>query len=77
MTRAPVGRVVRVLLAYGAVAWLVLLGAAWLRRVLALPGLFDDLLLALLLAGVPVAVVMAWRFPQLGHGESGARHDEG
>jgi uncharacterized membrane protein len=76
VTGAPLRRVLAVLLAYAAGAWIVLLGARWLRRVLALPQLFDDLLLAALIAGVPVAAVVAWRYPDLGHTESAARRDE-
>ncbi len=66
MTDWPVRRVAWVLLAYAAVAWIVLRGADWLRGVLALPPLFRTLAIALIVAGVPVAILVAWRYPELG-----------
>ena len=69
MTDWPIRRVTWVLLSYATVAWLVLLGADWLRGVLALPPLFRALAIALMVAGVPVAVLVAWRYPQLGESE--------
>ena len=64
-------RVAWVLLAYGVVALLVVRGAAWLRRVLALPPLFDTLGIGLLVVGVPVAAALAWWYPRLGQPHSG------
>jgi hypothetical protein len=59
-------RIVWVLSAYALGAWLVLQGAAWLQRVLALPRIFHTLLLGGLLVGIPVAALVAWRYPELG-----------
>ena len=59
-------RVVLVVLAYLAGAWLVLGFASWLRGVLALPRLFSTLLALGLLAGLPLAAFFAWRYPDLG-----------
>ena len=53
-------------------ASVVLTAAAWVRRALALPELFETLLLWGLLAGAPVAAALAWRYPQLGHGDDTA-----
>jgi len=61
-------RVGVVVLVYAAAAWAVLGGAAWLRRALALPALFDVLLRAGLLLGLGVAAALAWRYPALGEG---------
>lgn len=68
MTESPLRRIAAVLLGYAAVTWVVLKGSDWLRRVLALPELFETLLVAGLVLGVPVAVLMAWKYPELGHG---------
>jgi hypothetical protein len=51
---------------YAVVAWLVLMGADWLRGVLALPPLFRTLLLGMVVIGVPIAGAMPWRYPHLG-----------
>ena len=59
-------RVAWVLIFYALVAWAVVRGSDWLARVLALPPLFDTLLVGLLVVGVPVAVFLAWRLPELG-----------
>lgn len=75
MSGSAVRRVLIVLLFYAAVAWLVLGGAGWLQTALALPRLFDDLLRLGLALGVPIAVVIAWRYPRLGGGESGQSPD--
>ena len=72
MTDWPVRRVAWVLLAYATVAWLVLRAADWLRGVLALPPLFLTLAIGLLVAGVPVAILVAWRYPELGGPEDTA-----
>ncbi len=72
MTDWPIRRVAVVLLAYAAVAWLVLRGADWLRGVLALPPLFRTLAIALIVSGVPVAILVAWRYPELGGSEGEA-----
>ena len=75
MSGSAVRRVLIVLLVYAAVAWLVLGGAGWLQTALALPQLFDDLLRLGLAVGVPIAIVIAWRYPHLGGGESGPSSD--
>ena len=67
-------RTLLVLLAYAAGAWLVLLVGSWLRRVLSLPMLFEQLLHGGLLLGVVVAGILAWHYPRLAtHEEPGAR----
>lgn len=68
MDRGAVRRTVTVLLAYAAVACVVLLVGGWLRRVLALPPLFDDLLTWGLWGGASVAALMAWHYPAIATG---------
>lgn len=65
---SPFRRVTLVLAVYVVVGWLVMGLAGWLRRVLALPELFDVLLRAGLLVGFPIAAVLAWHYPRLGVG---------
>lgn len=72
MIGSPVRRVLTVLFVYAVAGGIVLVAGSWLRQLLALPGLFEDLLRAFLLIGVPVAAVVAWRYPMLGDG-AGAR----
>lgn len=60
---------------YLVVAALVLLVAGWVRPVLALPPLFPRLLRAVLAVGLPVTLVLAWRYPRLGH-HGAVRTDE-
>jgi hypothetical protein len=69
VSELPLRRILSVLIAYAAGAWLVLLLAGWLGRVLALPPLFATLVRGLAVVGVPVAVLLAWRYPELGAGE--------
>jgi hypothetical protein len=57
-----------VLTVYVVVAWTVLGVTDWLRRVLALPELFDTLLRGGMVVGLPVAALLAWKYPVLGHG---------
>lgn len=71
MRDEPLRRVFAVLLGYAAVAWLALLFGGWLRRLLALPGLFEVLLRWGLVLGVPIAVLIAWHYPSIGHGDAG------
>lgn len=66
MSEPPLRRVLLVLIAYAAGAWLVLLLAGWLGRVLALPPLFATLVRGLAIVGLPVAIMLAWRYPELG-----------
>ena len=79
-------RTLLVLLAYAAGAWVVLLVGSWLRRVLSLPLLFEQLLHGGLLLGVAVAGLLAWNYPRLamewdaeavGDGEDGSGHRRG
>ncbi|MDX1646363.1 MAG: hypothetical protein R3304_04385 [Longimicrobiales bacterium] len=65
MKDEPLRRTLLVLLAYVVVAYPVVLLGGWLRRVLALPPLFETLLHGGLVLGVPVAAVLAWRYPEL------------
>lgn len=65
---AALGRVVVVLAAYGVFALVVLSGSRFLGRVLVLPVLFDRLVLGAVSVGVPLAAVLAWRYPSVGDG---------
>ena len=64
---SPLRRVSLVLLVYVGAGWVLLGGAGWLRRTLALPESFDLLIRGALLVGVPIAIWIAWHFPQIGH----------
>lgn len=66
-------RALLVLLLYALGAWVVLLLGGWLRRVLALPMLFDELLRAGIYLGALVAVVLAWHYPRLAGGSGDDR----
>ena len=59
MKSGPMRRVAWVLVVYVPVAWFVVKIAGWFGRVLALPQLFDTLLLGLVVLGVPVAIAVA------------------
>lgn len=61
-------RAVLVLLFYALGAWVVLLLGGWLRRVLVLPMLFNELLRAGIYLGALVAALVAWHYPRLGGG---------
>lgn len=61
-----VRRTVMVLVVYAVVAWVVFLLGGWLRRVLALPPLFDDLLTWGVYGGAGVAALVAWYYPVIG-----------
>ena len=69
MRDLPIRRVLWVLLAYAVGAAVVLPGIDWLQRVLALPPQFGTLARGGMLLGVPLAIVIAWRYPELGSGE--------
>ena len=60
-------RVLIVLLGYGVAAWVVLLLGDWLSGLLALPPLFDSLLRWGLAFGLPCALLIAWKYPEIGH----------
>jgi len=62
------GRVVVVLAAYAVFALVVLSGAGLLSRVLVLPSLFDRLVTGAVVIGLPLAAVLAWRYPSVGDG---------
>lgn len=66
MTDLPIRRIIWVLLAYALGAWLVLQFGGAIRRLLLLPPLFETLLNGALVLGVPLAIAVAWRYPQLG-----------
>ena len=70
MRSSVVGRVVKVLVVYDFVALLVWFLSGWLRRVLALPPIFETLVHGGLVLGLPIAIVLAWQYPALGHGSS-------
>jgi hypothetical protein len=59
-------RVGIVLSAYALGAWLLLPMLDALQRVLFLPELFNRLARGALLLGVPVAIALAWRYPDVG-----------
>lgn len=66
MNPSPFRRIALVVLIYVAVGWVVLGAGGWLRRVLALPQLFQTLLALGLMVGLPVAAILAWKYPDLG-----------
>ena len=68
MTELPIRRVLWVLLAYGVGAAVVLPALDLLQRVLALPPLFGALARGGMILGVPLAIVVAWRYPESGEG---------
>ena len=57
------------MLAYAAGAAFLLPMLDWLQRVMALPPLFATLARGGMLLGVPLAIFIAWRYPELGAGE--------
>jgi hypothetical protein len=59
-------RVAILVAAWAVLVWLVLGGAAWVERTLALPPLFRTGLVALLLLGLGLGVPLAWRLPDVG-----------
>ena len=67
MNDGALRRVVVTGLAYGAVGLLVLAVAGWVRPVLALPAAFPRMLRVMLLGGFPVALLIAWHYPRIGH----------
>lgn len=66
MSRSPRARVAIVLAAYALGAWVLLPMLDGLQRVLFLPEMFGWMARAALLLGIPVAVVLAWRYPNVG-----------
>ncbi|MDH4126674.1 MAG: hypothetical protein OEW64_06890 [Gammaproteobacteria bacterium] len=54
--------VIRVAGVYGVVGWLLAQVATTLEQALGLPAWFDALIIALLLIGLPIALVLAWAF---------------
>ena len=69
MRNHGVRRVLIVLLGYGLIGGIVLLMADWVATVLALPVLFETLLLWGLGLGLPCALLIAWNLPRIGqHG---------
>lgn len=66
---AAVRRVLLTLAFYAVLAVVVMVGAGWLRSLLALPGTFERYLRWGLLLGVPLAAVVAWKYPSMGDGE--------
>ena len=78
MKLAAVWRVTAVVLAYGVAAVvLVVPGAGLLARVLALPDLFTDIVRWGVIGGLPIAAVLAWAYPRLGHGGLAPTADDG
>lgn len=60
-------RILSVLLGYLLVAWVVVMLADWLAAVLALPPMFDSMLRWGIGLGLPVALLIAWKYPEIGH----------
>lgn len=54
-------------LGYAIVAALVLGVAGWIRPILALPADFPRLLRVMVTVGFPIALVIAWHYPSIGH----------
>ena len=69
MKDRPMCRVVIVLAIYVVVTVLILPVTDWAKRLFALPGLFSDLVRVGLVLGLPVAAILAWIYPTLGHGD--------
>jgi len=67
MSKGGGRRIAIVLVAYLVVAWLVLGVAEWARPVLALPVLFPRILRNGLALGLPLALLLAWYYPKMGH----------
>lgn len=67
MIPAPLRRALAVGAGYAVTAWVVMRVAAWARVVFALPDLFLVLLRWGVGLGLPVAILLAWHYPSLGH----------
>ena len=68
MKRAAWSRVGVVLAGYALAAWLLLPMLDGLQQVLFLPEMFGQLARLGLVLGIPVAAVLAWRYPDVGGG---------
>lgn len=77
MRDEPLRRTVAVLLGYALLAWLALLFGGVLRRLLLLPELFETLLQWGVALGAPVAALIGWHYPSIGHGDGGPGLDGG
>lgn len=74
--RSALRRVSLTLVAYVAGAWVVLGAAAWVRRELALPEMFEGLLRAGAWIGAVAAALLAWHYPTIaGGGDSASDRD--
>lgn len=69
MTDRPLRRVVIVLAVYGVVAVVVVAFSVTVRRWLALPQMFESAVRWGVVLGIPVAAALAWKYPDLGHGD--------
>ena len=65
MTEGPFRRIALTMLFYTGAAWVVLELSGWLRRVLALPALFETLLFWGVCGGAGLAAYMAWKYPEI------------
>ena len=65
---SPWWRVLKVLLAYALFALLLMPFLQGLQRLLFLPDLFIRLALGGLMLGLPLALLVAWRYPDIGGG---------
>lgn len=68
MSRPAVTRVGVVLAAYALGAWILLPMLDGLQQVLFLPEMFGRLARLGLILGIPIAAVLAWRYPHVGGG---------
>jgi hypothetical protein len=69
LTELPIRRVLWVLLAYALGVVLMLPALDFVQRLLALPPLFGTLARGGMILGVPIAIFIAWRYPELGAGD--------
>lgn len=77
MTESPLRRLLAVGLAYLVGGWVVLLFGSWLRRLLALPPLFETLLAWGVYGGFVVAMAIAWSYPRLAANQPATQVVEG
>lgn len=70
-------RVLKVLAVYALVGSIVWFGAEPIRRTFLLPGLFTTATRWLLVAFLPFALAVAWRYPSLGAADQDTTTDAG
>jgi hypothetical protein len=75
VSKGKIRRVIIVLLSYAVGSIIVFLSASVLSRILALPELFPRALLIGLILGVPISIIVAWIYPNIGL-SGGSQPDE-